>query len=99
MTLGIIKKITETKLLSVGGDDSIVNTPKPIRAINPPRNPPIIPHLNRLLNLLKRIYFTLPKNRLLGDFFGAPQFKAYYNYGESRVHRDDEGKVGGDQET
>jgi hypothetical protein len=29
-------------------------------AINPPRNPPIIPHLNRLFNLLKRISFILP---------------------------------------
>lgn len=64
MTLGIIKKITETKLLSDGGDPRIVNIPKPITAINPPRNPPIIPHLNRLLNLLKLICFIIPKNRL-----------------------------------
>lgn len=67
ITLGIIKKITETKLLSDGGDPRIVNILKPITAINPPRNPPIIPHFNRLLNLLKRIYFILPKNRLIGD--------------------------------
>ncbi len=67
MTLGIIKRINETKLLSDGGDPRTVNTQKPIIAINPPRNPPIIPHLNRLLNLLKRICFILPKNRLIGD--------------------------------
>jgi len=63
MTLGIIKKIIEIKLLSDGGDPRIVNILKPITAINPPRNPPIIPHLNRLFNLLKRICFILPKNR------------------------------------
>jgi len=68
ITLGIIKKITETKLLSDGGNPRIVNIQKPITAINPPRNPPIIPHLNRLFNLLKRIYFIISKNRLLGDF-------------------------------
>ncbi len=74
MTLGIIKRINETKLLSDGGDPRTVNTQKPIMAINPPRNPPIIPHLNRLFNLLKRICFILPKNRLVGDFFKI------YNY-------------------
>ncbi len=68
MTLGIIKRINETKLLSDGGDPRTVNTQKPIMAINPPRNPPIIPHFNRLLNLLKRIYSILSKNRLLSDF-------------------------------
>jgi len=68
IALGIIKKITETKLLSDGGNPRIVNIQKPITAINPPRNPPIIPHLNRLFNLLKRIYFIISKNRLLGDF-------------------------------
>ena len=51
ITLGIIKKITETKPLSDGGDPKIVNIQKPITAINPPKNPPIIPHLNRLFNL------------------------------------------------
>ena len=67
MTLGIIKKITEIKLLSDGGDPRIVNIPKPITAINPPRNPPIIPHLNRLFNLSKRICFIISKNRSLSD--------------------------------
>ncbi len=72
MTLGIIKKITEIKLLSDGGNPRIVNIQKPITAINPPRNPPIIPHLNRF-NLSKRICFILTKNRLLGDFLRSPR--------------------------
>ena len=55
MTLGITKRITEIKLVSDGGDPRIVNIPKPTIAISPPRNPPIIPHFNRLFNLLKRI--------------------------------------------
>ena len=73
IALGIIKKITEIKLLSDGGDPRIVNIPKPITAINPPRNPPTIPHLDRLLNSLKRICFILPKNRLPGDFYFQTQ--------------------------
>ena len=61
ITLSIIKRTTE----SVGGN----NIKKPIMAINPPIIPPKIPHLNRphlnrLLNLLKRICFILSKNRL-----------------------------------
>jgi len=51
MTLSITKRTTE----SDGGD----NIQKPIMAINPPRNPPIIPHLNRLLNLSKCMCLNL----------------------------------------
>ena len=61
MTLSITKRTTEF----VGGD----NIQKPIMAINPPKNPPIIPHLNRLFNLSKRMCFIISKNHLLGDFF------------------------------
>ena len=66
ITLRNTKRTTE----SVGGD----NIQKPIMAINPPIIPPIIPHLNQLFNLSKRICFIVSKNRPKGDFLnGAPR--------------------------
>jgi len=71
MTLSIIKRITE----SVGGD----NIKKPIMAINPPRNPPIIPHLNKLFNLSKRICFIISKNRPQGNFSTLAKLLGFKN--------------------
>ena len=58
ITLSITKRITE----SDGGD----NIQKPIIAINPPENPPKIPHFNRLFTFfMADVTFILLVNRAL----------------------------------
>jgi len=57
ITLSITKRIPE----SVGGD----NIRKPIIAINPPRNPPITPHLNRSFKFFIFLFRNPRKTRIM----------------------------------